>query len=228
MTEDRVHVRNRYGVYALPPGVDHRPAVRILRAGGVYEPDTIDLIANQAGDGDIVHAGTFFGDFLPALSAALASDARLWAFEPDPANHAAARETVALNELRNVTLTQAALSARPGEVFLRRVDDRGRPLGGACEVAPEAGPGVVAVPSVTLDQAIPADRKVTVLHLDVEGHEKPALRGARRLVGRWRPVLVLERFRQPRWLSRAFPDCRYARIGRVHGNSVYTTRPLLP
>lgn len=217
---------NRFGRYCIPPGLDSRPAAKAVIAGGVYEPDTINFMRAHAGDGDIIHAGTFFGDFIPALSGALAPGRRLWAFEPNPGNCDAARETVALNALGNVTLTNAALSNRDGDILFRTRDEDGRSLGGLSHFTEDAGPGIETVPAVMLDYAVPLDRRITVLQLDVEGHEKQALKGAYHLIHRWQPILIVEYLGQAQWITRTFRGLGYEKLGKLHGNFVYATAPV--
>lgn len=224
MAETEPHARNQYGVYHLPAGVRHRPAARALMAGEVYEPETISFMRAHAGDGDIIHAGAFFGDFLPALSSALAETCKVWAFEPNPQSFAAAEKTVALNRLGNVELANAALSDRADHLLLRTHKTTGRALGGASHVVPEDGDGVRPVPSMMLDFSVPLERRVTILQLDVEGHEKQALRGAFHIINAWRPILILEYFTSERWLQRTFRGLRYRQVGKLHSNFVYSTK----
>jgi FkbM family methyltransferase len=213
--------RNEYGVYHVPQGLEGRPAARAVLAGTAYEPDTLRFMRRHAGRGDIVHAGAFFGDFIPALANALGPDGRLWAFEPNPGNCAAARRTIALNELDNVTLANAALSNVEAAVRFRTTGQDGRPLGGLSHFVEADGPGVEPVQAAMLDYAIPRDRRIGIVQLDVEGHEKQALKGAYHLIHRWRPILILEYFGQLKWIHRTFRGLDYTRVGRLHGNHVY-------
>ena len=213
--------RNKYGLYRVPPGVEHRPAVKAIMSGLPYEPLTIEFMRAHAGRGDIVHAGAFFGDFIPALSAALSPEAWLWTFEPNPANFAAAQETVSLNRVANATLANVALSDRDSTVLVRTVAADGRPLGGASRLVDEAGEGVETVRSVMLDHVVPPARTVSILHLDVEGHEKPALLGAVGIVNRCKPILILETFEDIAWLNRTFDQIDYRLVGEVHFNQVF-------
>jgi FkbM family methyltransferase len=218
--------QNEYGRYCVPEGLERRPAARAVLSGGVYEPDTIRFMRKYAGDGDIIHAGAFFGDFIPALSSALAPDAHLWAFEPNPGNHHCASQTIALNDLSNVTLTNAALSNRGGEVLFQTRDAEGRSLGGLSKFVTEDGPGVEPVKAVMLDYVVPLDRKLSILQLDVEGHERQALKGAWHLVHHWKPILILEYLGQAQWINRTFRGLNYSQIGKLHGNFVYATQPV--
>ncbi|MFP4327763.1 MAG: FkbM family methyltransferase [Paracoccaceae bacterium] len=213
--------QNEYGLYHVPEGLEDRPAARAVLSGHAYEPETLRFMRAHAGTGDVIHAGTFFGDFIPALSKALAPDARLWAFEPNPGNFEAARQTLALNDLRNVELTHAALSNRDATVLFRTRDAQGKSLGGLSHLAEAEGPGVEPVRAVMLDFAVPLDRRISILQLDVEGHEKQALKGAYHIVNRWRPILVLEYLGNVQWINRTFRGLGYTHLGKVHGNHVY-------
>lgn len=59
---------NKYGGFCVPESSCHRPVSQRIFSNGVWEPDTIEFIMSNCGDGDVVHAGTYFGDFLSALS----------------------------------------------------------------------------------------------------------------------------------------------------------------
>jgi hypothetical protein len=58
---------NKYGGYCLPLSSLHRPAAQKILSEDVWEPDTIEFMRmNSMGD-DIVHAGTYYGDFIPIM-----------------------------------------------------------------------------------------------------------------------------------------------------------------
>ena len=59
---------NKYGGYCVPLSSHYRPAAKTVLSKKVYEPDTIEYMLKNCKSGDVVHAGTYFGDFLPALS----------------------------------------------------------------------------------------------------------------------------------------------------------------
>lgn len=218
---DRPVAQNVYGRYHVPQGLESRPAAKAVLSGLPYEPDTLRFMRSHAGQGDIIHAGAFFGDFIPALSSALAAQARLWAFEPNPGNHAAAQQTIALNDLSNVTLINAALSNKDERVLFKTRDPSGTSLGGLSHFVTEDGPGVEAVQAAMLDFTVPLSRPVSLLQLDVEGHEKQALKGAYHLINRWQPILILEYFPNEQWIRRTFRGLAYRRVGKVHHNTIF-------
>src|SRR5947209_16928501 len=102
---------NEYGHYAVPISCEHRPASQRILAGRVHEPRTLAFMTEHCGSRDIVHAGAFFGDFLPALAKAVEASALLWAFEPNPENYTCASWTVRLNGLSNCRLHHAGLGS---------------------------------------------------------------------------------------------------------------------
>ena len=85
---------NEFGGYVIPNESIDRPAAQSVLSGAVWEKTTIEYMIAQAGGGDIVHAGTYFGDFLPALSVGIAPGAKVWAFEPNSVNYRCAAMTV--------------------------------------------------------------------------------------------------------------------------------------
>lgn len=210
---------NEHGGYCVPLAASHRIAAQQVLHGEVYEAETIRLIASECGRGDVVHAGTFFGDFLPAI--ARAASGMVWAFEPNPESRRCAAATVLLNDLENVRLIHAALGQRSGWAQLSTADERGLPRGGSSCVAEG---GDTRVPMKTIDEVVPADRRVSVLQLDVEGFERQALEGALLTIERCRPLLVLETMPDAEWVERRLAPLGYRAAEPVPPNSVLRAR----
>lgn len=171
-----------------------------------------------------MHAGTFFGDFLPALSRD-APKSRIWAFEPNPENFKCAFVTAYLNGLSNVELHNAALGETRGYLPLLITDLSGRSLGGGSRIADDdvyygSKALTVLVKTVSIDDIVPPDRCVSIIQLDVEGYEKFALTGAIRTIRRWRPTLVLEILPDESWLSEQLYPLGYRIEGNLHENTV--------
>jgi FkbM family methyltransferase len=199
---------NRYGAYCVPVSGLHRPAALYVLAGEVWEAQTIDLIVSLCERGDIVHAGTFFGDFLPALAAACsAAGNRVWAFEPNPESYRCAAITLQLNQITNVRLINAGLGERSDRRTLVTIEN-GVPLGGASYLLTEGADApkhlnddATSVPIVTVDETVPERRPISVIQLDIEGYEERALTGAIRTIRRHRPLLILETMPGEAWMS---------------------------
>jgi FkbM family methyltransferase len=219
---------NQYGGYCVPQSSFYRPAARAVLSGKVYEPKTIEFMMANCRDRDIVHAGTFFGDFFPALSTALDSRAVIWAFEPNRENFRCANITLELNEVTNVRLTHAGLGARRATLFVQTEDASGLPLGGSSRIV-STGVGREKnepVEILPVDEAVPAERDVGIVQLDVEGYEKEALSGALATIRRCLPILILEVLPESTlvrgdWFAKNILSLGYELTAKLHGNSVY-------
>jgi FkbM family methyltransferase len=214
---------NKYGGYCVPMSSYWRPAPQRILNGEVWEPDTIEFLISQCGDGDIIHAGTYFGDFLPALSRCCDPRSKVWAFEPNPENYRCASIGIYINCLRNVELKNAGLGAHRGSLSMLILDEAGKSLGGISRLI-DASDEIydersIAVDIVTVDEIVPADRQVSIVQLDVEGFEKAALIGSLATIRRCKPLIVLEQLPDKDWLSENILDLGYKIVGKVGENS---------
>ncbi len=218
---------NPFGGYCVPESSVHRPATQTILKGEVWEPETIACLMAHATRGDVIHAGTYFGDFLPAVSTALRPGNILWAFEPHPENFRCATITIALNALSNVRLINAGLGASPGTLELKTADENGLALGGGSRIASERDDPLrgtyVHVNIVRIDDVVPVDRNVSILQLDVERFEQPALAGAMQTIRRCRPVLIVEHLPAQTWVESELLPLGYKITGQVHANTVLTS-----
>lgn len=222
---------NRFGGYCIPMSSRHRPAARKALAQDVYEPFTIQYINQHCGSGDIIHAGTYFGDFLPALEHSASSDARIWAFEPSEENYRCARITCILNGLARTELFNAGLGAADGTGALITTTREGWPLGSGSylgQTIPDSkdNPETSNVPILTLDNVVPEERAVSIIHLDTEGYELHALEGALNTIRRNRPILILEKWTyddiaNTDWFSQHITAMGYERVHEIEGNQIY-------
>ena len=231
---------NKYGGFCIPLSSRHSSCAHKVLSGGVYESDTVKFLASHSGDGDIVHAGTYFGDFLPALSRSIGPDAKVWAFEPNNESYRCAFVTTCINDLKNVKLANMGLGDRKGFLTLMVSNAKGTALGGNSRILKwdkEAEcyrdyNNVVITSDRTetirigkLDDVIPLDRMVSLIHLDVEGHEKQALIGALKTIQRCLPLIVLETvpttYPGKRWLARNILCHGYRKDGMVNNNTIY-------
>jgi FkbM family methyltransferase len=223
---------NKYGGYCVPESSRHRPAARKILSNDVYEPETIEFIMANCGSGDIVHAGTYFGDFLPALSRGSRPGSKIWAFEPNPENYRCAKITIEINNIGNVVLTNAGLGAKKEYLPMQTADKQGRSLGGASRILAkesEEATEAEAVQIVTIDDMVGSDRAVSIIQLDVEGHEKEALAGALRTIQRCLPVIIIEVLPNSTlidsdWLSENILSFGYRKINDIHGNTVLSCK----
>ena len=225
---------NCYGTYCVPDAFKKREVPKLLRMGEVYEQATLSFLRRHLGTGDIITGGAFVGDFFPALHEALAKKARLHSFEPFPTSFDATAHTMALNNLDRVTLHRCAVGKEAG--FAPLAIARGKnnaSLAAGMHITEDTDTTLhtINVPIVPIDDLVPASRKVSILHLDVEGFEADALRGAARVLAKSKPIVVLEgpkRYHVRNYLAtlnEAAPDADYVHAGRIDHNSVF--RPAL-
>jgi FkbM family methyltransferase len=221
---DALVARNEHGVYCVPRSSVHRPVAAAILEGGVWEARTLELMRTVDSAGDIIHAGAYYGDFLPALARSRGAGARVWAFEPGAENHRCTEITIALNELDNVVLTRAGLGERSGRALLAVGGRNGVSLGGSSSLIVDPARARwwenEEVPMVALDDVVPADRRVALIQLDVEGHEKEALLGARATIERSRPLIILESLPRPSWLEEHLAPFGYRVRESIEHNTI--------
>jgi len=172
--------------YYIPQYAFHRPAVRALISGRLHEPKTHFFVKNFCSKyhGSIIHAGTFFGDMLPNFSTFV--NGTVYGFEPVLENYVLAKLSVENNQLSNVVLINSALSEVIGNLRINTTQSDGRHAGGGSYVDTS---GVICS-SVAIDYLKLND--IILIHLDIEGHELIALKGALETIKKFRPVIAIE------------------------------------
>eukprot|EP00747_Dinoflagellata_sp_TGD_P164710 gnl/TRDRNA2_/TRDRNA2_185010_c0_seq1.p1 gnl/TRDRNA2_/TRDRNA2_185010_c0~~gnl/TRDRNA2_/TRDRNA2_185010_c0_seq1.p1 ORF type:complete len:352 (+),score=40.19 gnl/TRDRNA2_/TRDRNA2_185010_c0_seq1:129-1058(+) len=201
-TAEVVHVLGSAGgLFCISSQPPWRPAAKSVKHGKIWEPITHKLFARflaktNKSVGDVVDAGLFFGDYLPHLSRLVGSHGRVWGFEPNPSSFQLARGTVHANQLTNAWIFNAGLGEANGTAEFC-VAKHGRPLGGQTHMLMRSsqkntGCSWASVPIVALDEVLPPERRINVIHLDVENQELNVLHGAVKTIRRWRPLVVVE------------------------------------
>ncbi len=218
-------VYNEYGAYCVPVSSQHRTLNQKILKGQVFEPDTIRFMMENAKAGDIVHAGTFFGDFLPALSKGIADKAKIWAFEPNKESYRCAQITMILNDIQNVTLLQAGLGDTSSKINLTTKNKKGVSLGGSSTIdsSVNAEENTEEISVLTIDEAVPNERIISILQFDLEGFEKQTLMGALETIKRCRPILILEDdhgLTKSEWFRDNILSLNYAIGNKLHYNQV--------
>jgi len=226
-----IQATNRFGSYCVPRSSAHRPAAKRILNGMVHEPRTINFIRSHLKQGDVVHAGTYFGDFIPGIASKMSGNQLLWAFEPVPENYQCAKKTVEMNGLENVRLFNNGLGKKEETVEMVVTDPQGNALGGGSRIAKKHRNRAIPITIKTIDDMIPEDRVVTVIQLDVEGHELPALQGAWETIQRNWPILILEvlgknRVLEDPWFVHHILAAGYQCLGKVHENIVLSRPPV--
>jgi FkbM family methyltransferase len=171
--------QNIHGKYIIPKSIEYTYTAQTIIQGSVHEPSTIEFI--QSIGGNVILGGAGFGDFLPALK----NCNRVFAFEPNPLMYKCALKTTILNKLTNVSLYKSALGERNCKSSLKHIDEMGLEMGPRSEI----GEGI-PIDMIKLDGFF--SEKIDLIHLDLEGYEFEALKGAKELIEKDKPIIVLE------------------------------------
>jgi FkbM family methyltransferase len=150
----------------------------------------IEVLRQEARRGTLVDVGANVG-----LMTMLLADVFKYGllFEPNPLAAARARENIQLNNLP-FQVHEVALSDRSGTV---RFEDRGGVHTCNRTVSDFATDSrTITVPSTTMDEFLaqrpPLEKPITVIKIDVEGHENAVLRGMGGLLRAQRPTVMFE------------------------------------
>lgn len=184
---------NQYGSFCTPDSCKYDEPVQYTYRGEQYESESINYIQGLDLKGDIIHAGAYFGDSIPGLANALPKHSKLWTFEPNPESYRCAKITILLNNLENVHLENCALGDTDGTLHLQtQRNGTTKKLGGTTRVVGNSTDKTIEVSVRRLDEIIPSERKVGLIHLDVEGFESQVLNGALKIIARDKPLIIVE------------------------------------
>jgi FkbM family methyltransferase len=156
-----------------------------LQRGGTLGEDHPILRELAAGAGVVVDVGANVG--FAALTAAGAG-ARVIAIEPHPENVRLLRANVERNGA-DVRVVAAAAWDAPGVVKLAEATTNTGDHRAGVSIA---GRTELEVPALRIDDVVAPEDEVGVIKLDTQATEHVALRGARELLKRCRPVLLVE------------------------------------
>jgi FkbM family methyltransferase len=183
-------VAEAYGeTHHVPEEASHRPASKCLLGGSYYEPSTHRWVKErlEKKPGNMIHAGTFFGDMLPSFSKAVGEDYMLYAFEPVLNNYVLAKLTVEANNLANVFLQNSALNSKFELLKIKTRDGGGTSYGGGSTISTN---GNELITAITIDSL--GLSNVSLIHLDVELHELKCLIGAKNTIDNYKPMIMVE------------------------------------
>lgn len=148
----------------------------------------------------VVDAGANMGAHTLHLARIVGPQGFVYAFEPQPLLANIVRANLLLNMLeRRCKVFTEALGSSRGEVFFPKLDyDAAYNFGGiGMQAAATTDIELQRVPLTTLDEYLnEAVMPVSFCKIDVEGAEADVLLGARRMLSRDRPVLLVENDRR--------------------------------
>jgi FkbM family methyltransferase len=159
----------------------------VLREHCVPELSHLDQWVKR---GDVVvDVGAHYGAYTIVLSRLVGAFGSVFAIEPSSHALSVLRRNIGINQLSNVEVIAAGVGEHSATGVLYMHSDPSR----ASLIAFSDGSTLEEpIKIVRLDDAIPGDRKVAFIKIDVEGYELLALRGARALLERDRPLVLFE------------------------------------
>jgi FkbM family methyltransferase len=172
---------------------------RLLIPGYLYEPDIGSVLARVLAQPDVffLDCGANIG-YWSVVCSQLLPAGRILAVEASPPNYAQLAENAALNENRFQTVL-SALWEREGEeavIVSHELRHAGSSIVERRDKIGVAGYTEYTVPTATIDSLcaryVAGRAAKTVVKLDVEGAEIPALRGARNLFAHGQALLLYE------------------------------------
>jgi FkbM family methyltransferase len=148
------------------------------------------LAEHLPSNGVAFDVGSKIGVYLAALSALKGPALRLVGFEPIPTTLELLRRTLVLNHVA-ARVEPLALSSKEGDLRLTAYD---KGMNNFWLRDDASNHPSISVPTRTMDHwlAEHPDLVPDVVKIDVEGHELEVLEGARELLGRRRPALMIE------------------------------------
>jgi|TARA_R110000803_G_scaffold22164_2_gene55293 FkbM family methyltransferase len=213
-----IYCENKFGLYAVPKVSSHRPAAKHIINGNIWEKNTLEYIDNLNLKNEVIHAGTYFGDFIPFLSTIFK---KIWAFEISKNNYEAAEETIRLNNIDNVNLYRKALGDEDKIVNIE-TNINNQDLGGVSRVKNYKTNETIE--QVKIDDIVPENSIIDLIQLDIEGYEINAIKGAMSTIKLHKPILILEdnyNHTEKEWFKINIIDLGYRKVTEVDDNKVF-------
>jgi FkbM family methyltransferase len=179
----------------IAPGEQISQAVYV---SGVYEPCTTDVLRRVLKPGDtFVDVGANIGLFTMLASRWVGPSGRVLAMEPSRRELARLQDHIDRNGLRQATALRIAAGRESGTAVLHVATGRHAGLNTLESRFMHADVDEAyteVVPVAPLDEILPAHGidRVDAMKVDVEGCEHDVIAGARRIMARDRPTLIIE------------------------------------
>lgn len=161
-----------------------------LFGAGVYEPFTTGIIKGLVAPGThFVDIGANVGYYTLIAARQAGKRGHIYAFEPDPYNYDLLQRNVEVNHYENVTPARLGLSNKKGRATLYlQKDNLGAHSLSNHHLRTDRS---VEIATATVDELF-GEGRVDVIKMDVEGAEGLVLEGARQVLKKQKPTIVME------------------------------------
>ena len=161
-------------------------------AYGSWEAELVSLLSKRVKPGStVMDIGAHIGYYTLILSRLVGPTGRVFSFEPVPINFRFLCDNISLNNCANVQpINRAVTNAHQQIAFEMPEDD---PLPGTVSFVESNVRGNLTVEAVSLDELfLSVPDRIDFLKVDVEGAEDKVLEGARGLIARDHPNILME------------------------------------
>ena len=163
--------------------------------GRKWEPKIAEILTKYCEKSTTaVDMGAYIGTHTMSLVDAVGKTGKVVTFEPQPWAYKGIKKTLSKNKIKNCKVINAGLSDKKGKIQFCSDGS------GSSSVCTERSPSkkkwseVYDIPIVTLDSY--NLKNVSIMKIDVEGHELNALMGSKKTIEQSKPVIVLEVWRK--------------------------------
>jgi FkbM family methyltransferase len=158
-----------------------------------------ELVLKYCAPGGVVYdLGANAGFYAIIAARAVGHTGKVYAFEPTPTLAERARSNAALNALANVEIVEAAVSDSDGTIHFGVLGD----MSVSNSIRNVKDGNAIEVKCVRLDTFVASHCPPTFMLIDIEGAEVQALEGAKDMIKRYRPVIMIE----IHWVGEAFME----------------------
>lgn len=209
----KVDTTKAYDLGGFSMYVDAHDTLQVTGSGKFEETETQTILGYVQEHTVMLDIGANMGYYSIQVGQK-ATKGKVYAFEPDPGNFAVLQKNLALNNITNVIVHNAALSDKQDTMRLYKHpfnvgDYRLYNDGDFTEY--------VDVPTIRIDDVITGP--VHLVKIDVQGFEYFALRGGRALLEQYKPVVISEFWPRGLYNSGASPEA-YLTLMQSLGYSV--------
>jgi len=156
---------------------------------GEYSDEEVSLFKGLCTQGDtVIEVGANYGSHTLPLSQIVGESGTVIAFEPQRVVFQTLCANMALNSVQNVHCFQNAVSSKKTELYIPAIDYDKEGNFGGISMQKE---GTEEVKVVKLDSFI-SIKSLSLIKIDVEGMELNVLKGARKTIQKFQPILYVE------------------------------------
>jgi len=164
----------------------------IIMVSGLWEPYVKPILDKEVKNTHtVVDVGANIGVYAIPLAKRVS---KVIAFEPNPKTSEILKKSIALNQIRNIVLIQKAVGDTKKAILfgLSAIPMQSGVITGPTTDAESS----IETECIDLDTALATENRVDWLLIDIEGFEVSALKGARKILQRFSPKIIIEVFNE--------------------------------